>query len=88
MTFAGPDAAGAAGAWLAGKALRFVIVEASAAVVEACAWEQMAAAEAGAVFCSLCDGEGHGQPGYGPCPLEERGYWEARADEDREGFGW
>lgn len=25
----------------------------------------------GAVFCSICDGLGHGQPGYGPCPVEE-----------------
>lgn len=23
--------------------------------------------------CSLCDGLGHGYPGGGPCPLEERG---------------
>jgi hypothetical protein len=23
--------------------------------------------------CSLCDGIGHGYPGAGPCPLEERG---------------
>ena len=27
--------------------------------------------EAGLVYCSICDGVGHGQPGYGPCPLEE-----------------
>lgn len=33
--------------------------------------------------CSICDGLGHGYPGGGPCPLEEGGYWEARADEDR-----
>jgi hypothetical protein len=26
--------------------------------------------EAYAIYCSLCDGAGHGQPGYGPCPLE------------------
>jgi hypothetical protein len=32
-------------------------------------WE--AKAEAGLVYCSICDGVGHGQPGYGPCPLEE-----------------
>lgn len=46
------------------------------------------AAQADAMFegptCSLCDGLGHGYPGAGPCPLEERGYddgfeeWEAR----------
>jgi len=24
--------------------------------------------------CSLCDGLGHGYPGGGPCPLEERGW--------------
>jgi hypothetical protein len=33
--------------------------------------------------CSICDGLGHGYPGGAPCPLEERGYWEARADEER-----
>lgn len=26
-------------------------------------------------FCSICDGLGHGYPGGGPCPLEDRGYW-------------
>ncbi len=24
--------------------------------------------------CSLCDAVGHGYPGAGPCPLEDRGY--------------
>lgn len=24
--------------------------------------------------CRICDGLGHGYPGAGPCPLEERGY--------------
>jgi hypothetical protein len=23
--------------------------------------------------CSICDGLGHGYPGAGPCPLEQRG---------------
>jgi hypothetical protein len=36
------------------------------------------------VHCALCDGIGHGQPGFGPCPLEERGYWEAAAEADWE----
>lgn len=36
--------------------------------------------EASLVYCSLCDGLGHGQPGYGPCPLEERGADEAYAE--------
>lgn len=27
--------------------------------------------EAGVVYCSICDGTGHGQPGYGPCPVFE-----------------
>jgi hypothetical protein len=27
--------------------------------------------------CSLCDGAGHGYPGAGPCPLEERGSYDA-----------
>lgn len=31
-------------------------------------WE--AWGERGMVYCSMCDGVGHGQPGYGPCPLE------------------
>jgi len=26
--------------------------------------------------CSICDGLGHGYPGGGPCPLEDRGYWD------------
>ena len=26
--------------------------------------------------CSLCDAPGHGYPGGGPCPLEERGAYE------------
>lgn len=26
--------------------------------------------------CRLCDGVGHGYPGGGPCPLEERGGWD------------
>ena len=35
--------------------------------------------------CSICDGLGHGYPGAGPCPLEERGFgvWE----EDRYASG-
>lgn len=33
--------------------------------------------------CSICDGLGHGYPGGGPCPLEERGYDAARQDEER-----
>lgn len=32
--------------------------------------------EAEAGFCSICDGLGHGYPGGGPCPLEDRGYGE------------
>lgn len=40
--------------------------------------------EAGMVYCSICDGVGHGQPGYGPCPLEERGWAEALMDEEME----
>lgn len=30
--------------------------------------------------CSLCDGVGHGYPGAGPCPLEERGWMDAEMD--------
>lgn len=26
--------------------------------------------------CSICDGLGHGYPGGGPCPLEDRGAYE------------
>jgi hypothetical protein len=29
----------------------------------------------GEVCCAICDGLGHGQPGYGPCPLEEAPWW-------------
>lgn len=32
--------------------------------------------------CSLCDAVGHGYPGGGPCPLEDRGAW----DDDRDRF--
>lgn len=32
--------------------------------------------------CSICDGAGHGYPGAGPCPLEERGSYDAREDYD------
>jgi hypothetical protein len=35
--------------------------------------------------CSLCDGIGHGYPGAGPCPLEERGAMDADADRERYG---
>jgi hypothetical protein len=35
--------------------------------------------------CSLCDAVGHGYPGAGPCPLEERGWMDA--DEDLRRFG-
>lgn len=41
--------------------------------------------EDGLRYCSICDGIGHGYPGGGPCPLEERGYWEAEADRMRYG---
>lgn len=34
--------------------------------------------------CSICDALGHGYQGTGPCPLEELGYDEARAQEDYE----
>jgi hypothetical protein len=30
--------------------------------------------------CSLCDAVGHGYPGAGPCPLEDRGAYEADRD--------
>jgi hypothetical protein len=33
--------------------------------------------------CSLCDGLGHGYPGGGPCPLEDRGWQDAWQDEVR-----
>ena len=36
--------------------------------------------------CLICDGLGHGYPGGGPCPLEERGYEDARRDEEREAY--
>lgn len=36
--------------------------------------------------CSICDGLGHGYPGSGPCPLEERGWEDAEADRQREAW--
>jgi hypothetical protein len=45
---------------------------------------ELASYEAEGPFCSICDGSGHGYPGGPPCPLEETGYWEARAQEDYE----
>lgn len=36
------------------------------------------------VCCRICDALGHGQPGYGPCPLEERGWMDALQDEEIE----
>lgn len=41
------------------------------------AWDQ----EEDGPTCSICDGLGHGYPGAGPCPLEDRGW--ADADDDR-----
>ncbi len=35
--------------------------------------------------CSICDGLGHGFPGGGPCPLEDRG-WADALDDAR--MGW
>lgn len=35
------------------------------------------------VYCSLCDGQGHGQPGFGPCPLEDRGWMDTAEEEAR-----
>lgn len=26
--------------------------------------------------CVICDGLNHGYPGAGPCPIEDRGYWD------------
>jgi hypothetical protein len=34
--------------------------------------------------CSLCDAVGHGYPGAGPCPLENRGWEDAEEDRRRE----
>ena len=39
--------------------------------------------EADTVYCSICDGIGHGQPGYGPCPLEDRGWMDTFEEEAR-----
>jgi hypothetical protein len=47
---------------------------------EVSAWADSAWADQGVVYCSLCDAQGHGQPGYGPCPLEERGAEDAYAE--------
>ena len=45
-----------------------------------------AEAEAGTIYCSICDGIGHGQPGYGPCPLEDRGWMDTFEEEARAAF--
>jgi hypothetical protein len=37
--------------------------------------------------CGLCDAVGHGYPGGGPCPLEERGWMDSLIDEQM-GGGW
>lgn len=44
-----------------------------------------AALEPFEVHCAVCDGAGHGQPGYGPCPLEEdpRAAWADQEDRER-----
>lgn len=57
---------------------RDTVRHATVAEVRACYDERYAleaeeAYEVSLVYCSLCDGIGHGQPGYGPCPLEMRG---------------
>ena len=44
-------------------------------------WTMAAAWDAEQVYCSLCDGIGHGQPGYGGCPLENRGVEDTYAEE-------
>jgi hypothetical protein len=49
-------------------------------------WE--AKAESGLVYCSICDGIGHGQPGYGPCPLEVwDGYCQCGGQQALDGSG-
>jgi hypothetical protein len=45
--------------------------------------------DANLVHCSICDGIGHGQPGYGPCPLEDNGYFDPEEDaREREAQYW
>lgn len=50
--------------------------EAKAEVEEAQMEAAEAEYEAGLTYCSICDGLGHSI-----CPLEERGYWDAREEE-------
>ncbi len=42
---------------------------------------ELAKQEMDSLFCSICDGMGHGYPGGGPCPLESVGWMETMADE-------
>lgn len=36
--------------------------------------------------CSICDGLGHGYPGAGPCPLEDRGDYAGSQEEARDRY--
>lgn len=58
------------------------VAEAKELWEEECYWASEAEAESQRVYCSICDGLGHTI-----CPLEERGYWDARQDEERYYFG-
>lgn len=59
---------------------------ATAAEARACEAEWQAANDAHDMpCCSICDGNGHGYPGGGPCPLETSDIvgWETDQDEAR-----
>lgn len=63
--------------WIIGTPRDIVLVD----VPEDVQWNLEAWDERDMVYCSICDGAGHGQPGHGPCPLEDRG-WMDTAEED------
>lgn len=58
------------------------VAEAKEMFEEEAYWASEAERESRNVYCGICDGLGHSI-----CPLEERGYWDARQDEERYG-GW
>jgi len=79
FTISFPDATKATD-WIIDTTRPIVLVEASMDVQgNLQAWD-----ERDVVYCSICDGVGHGQPGHGPCPLEDRGW----ADYDPREGGW
>lgn len=66
------------------RALRVYVTDGIDGLDEFCEGLHLDEMENAEVCCSICDGLGHGQPGYGPCPLEERGWMDAMMDDEME----